>query len=85
MNCSSLRPRREKRPFGHVFLISWDVGRSSTVASSSQLVKFEGTSDNNPTQGVNLAIDFGNISAVVDAFKGIDYPFSGPTAPSPCP
>jgi len=41
--------------------------------------------DNNPTQGVNLAIDFGDISAVVDAFKGKDYPFSGPTAPAPCP
>lgn len=40
---------------------------------------------NNPTQGVNMNIDFGDISTVVDAFKGRDYPFPGPTAPAPCP
>jgi hypothetical protein len=41
--------------------------------------------DNNPTQGVNMNIDFDDISVVVDAFKGRDYPFPGPTAPAPCP
>ena len=41
--------------------------------------------DNNPTQGVNLSIDFSDISVVVDAFKGKDYPFSGPSAPADDP
>lgn len=40
---------------------------------------------NNPTQGVALNIDFADISLVVDAFRGLGYPFSGPTAPDPCP
>lgn len=40
---------------------------------------------NNPTQGVLLAIDFSDISQVVDAFRGLSYPFSGPSAPDPCP
>jgi hypothetical protein len=40
---------------------------------------------NRPTQGVNLNIDALDITRVVDAFKGFDYPFSGPSAPGPCP
>ncbi|MDO8630143.1 MAG: hypothetical protein Q7R41_06580 [Phycisphaerales bacterium] len=40
---------------------------------------------NNPTQGVNINVDFGDIAAPVDAYKGRDYPFTGPTAPNPCP
>jgi hypothetical protein len=41
--------------------------------------------DNQPTQGVNFNIDALDITRVVDAFKGRDYPFSGPSAPAPCP
>ncbi len=40
---------------------------------------------NNPTQGVNLDIDALDITLVVDAFKGFDYPFAGPSAPAACP
>ncbi|MFH1107718.1 MAG: kelch repeat-containing protein [Planctomycetota bacterium] len=40
---------------------------------------------NQPTQGVNFNIDALDIVLIVDAFKGFDYPFSGPVAPGPCP
>ncbi len=40
---------------------------------------------NSPTQGVNLNIDALDITTVVSAFKGSDYPYSGPSAPSTCP
>jgi hypothetical protein len=40
---------------------------------------------NNPTQGANLNIDALDISVAVDAFRGGDCAFSGPTAPNPCP
>jgi hypothetical protein len=40
---------------------------------------------NQPTQGVNFNIDALDIVLIVDAFKGFDYPFSGPSAPGPCP
>jgi len=38
-----------------------------------------------PTQGVNLNINALDIALAVDAFRGRDYPFPGPTAPNPCP
>jgi hypothetical protein len=40
---------------------------------------------NNPTQGSKLNIDALDITVAVDAFRGRDYPFPGPTAPAPCP
>ena len=40
---------------------------------------------NRPTQGVNFNIDAFDIVLAVDAFKGFDYPFSGPTASGQCP
>jgi len=40
---------------------------------------------NQPTQGVNLNINALDIVLAIDAFRGHDYPFPGPTAPNPCP
>ncbi len=39
---------------------------------------------NRPANGVNVNINFLDIAAVVDAFKGFSYPFLGPSAPNVC-
>lgn len=41
--------------------------------------------DNRPFQGSLQNIDASDVSAVVDAFRGLAYPFSGPSAPANCP
>lgn len=40
---------------------------------------------NRPSQGVNLNINSLDITLVVYAFKGFDYPYTGPAAPGLCP
>ena len=41
--------------------------------------------ENRPSGGVLLPINFLDVSYLVDAFRGFNYPFSGPSAPLPCP
>jgi len=40
---------------------------------------------NRPSGGLLLGINFLDVSYGVDAFRGVGYPFTGPTAPLPCP
>lgn len=41
--------------------------------------------ENRPSGGVLLGINFLDVSYAVDAFRGAGYPFTGPSAPLPCP
>ncbi len=64
--------------------ISSVVDRFKSVPSAPQPTRCD-LGENRPSGGVLLSINFLDVSYAVDAFRGYNYPFSGPSAPLPCP
>jgi hypothetical protein len=64
--------------------ISAAVDRFRSVPTAPHSTRCD-LGENRPSGGVLLPINFLDISYVVDAFRGADYPFTGPSAPLACP
>ena len=64
--------------------ISSAVDRFRSVPTAPHATRCD-LGENRPSGGVLMPINFLDISYVVDAFRGGSYPFSGPSAPLPCP